>query len=70
MVVEAPPPSAFGVAQSQFLLEFLIVSLDPPTQLGGADQLGDRSVGRQGGEPILLGSTSPSGHSIRSHSWA
>lgn len=49
MVVEAPPPSAFVVAQSQFLLEFLIVSLDPPTQLGGVDQLGDRSVGRQGG---------------------
>lgn len=38
MVVEAPPPSAFVVAQSQFLLEFLIVSPDPPTQLGGAMQ--------------------------------
>lgn len=53
VVVEAPPPSAFVVAQSQFLLELLIVSLDPPTQLGGVDELGDCSVGRQGGEPIL-----------------
>lgn len=44
VVLEAPPPSVFVVAQSQFLLEFLIVSLDPPTQLGGVDQLGDRGA--------------------------
>lgn len=42
MVVEAPPPSAFVVAQSQLLLKLPIVSLDPPTQLGGVDQMGDR----------------------------
>jgi len=54
-----PPPSAFVMARSQFLLEFLIVSLDPPTQLGGVDQLDDRSIDRQVGSQYLLGSTSP-----------
>jgi len=47
------------MARSQFLLEFLIVSLDPPTQLGGVDQLDDRSIDRQVGSQYLLGSTSP-----------
>src|SRR6202789_2804506 len=53
VVVEASPTSAFIVAQSQLLLEFLIIPLNPPAQLGGVDQFGDRRVGRQGGEPIL-----------------
>ena len=34
-MVEAPPALAFVVAQAQLLLELLIVSLDPPAQLGG-----------------------------------
>lgn len=68
MVVEAPPPSAFVVAKSQFLLEFLIVSLDPPTQLGGVTNWVIVASAEE--SQYLLGSTSPSGHSIRSHSSA
>jgi hypothetical protein len=46
MVVETSPTSPFVVTQPQFLLEFLVVALDPPAQFGGVDQLGDRAAGR------------------------
>ena len=53
MVMKASPASAFVVAQPQFLLEVLIVSLDAPAQLGHFDQLSDGGVCWQCGEPVL-----------------
>ena len=35
MVVKAAPASSFVVIEPEFLLEFLIVALDPPAQFGG-----------------------------------
>src|SRR5580692_5968031 len=34
MVVEAAPPAPFIISKAQFLLELLIIALDPPSQLG------------------------------------
>jgi hypothetical protein len=49
VVVKAPPTSAFVVAQPNLLLEFEIIALDPPAQLGQVDQALEPDVGRQGG---------------------
>jgi hypothetical protein len=58
VVVKASPASTFIVIEAEFLLEFLIVALDPPAQFGSFHK------GRQG-------CTAPScGHSTSSHSSA
>jgi hypothetical protein len=54
-MVKAPPTSAFVMAQPNLLLEFEIIALDPPAQLGQVDQALERDVGRQGGQPIVRG---------------
>jgi hypothetical protein len=38
MVVKAAPPAPFIIAEAQFLLEFLVIALDPPAQFGQVDQ--------------------------------
>jgi hypothetical protein len=37
-VVEVAPPAPFIVTQAEFLLELLIIALDPPAQFGQVDQ--------------------------------
>jgi hypothetical protein len=52
MMVEAAPAAALVVIQSDLLLEFLVVALDQPTCLGGADQLGQPGCRPQVGQPV------------------
>lgn len=41
--------------QSDLVLQNLVVPLDPPAQLGHADQFFHSGLGRQGGEPVVDG---------------
>ena len=52
-MVEASPPSAFVVTEADLLLELLVIPLDAPAQLGLVDEVGERRVAWQGGEPIF-----------------
>ena len=47
-MVEASPASSFIMIEAEFLLEFLIVALDPPAHFGGGDERLEVGVGRQG----------------------
>ena len=59
---------ALEMPEPDLLLEFLIVALDAPAQLGQIDQRPKvMSLGRVESQ-YLVGSFSPSGHSISSHS--
>ena len=69
MVVEAAPPAPFIVTQAEFLLELLIIALDPPAQFGQVDQPIAISSAKLASQ-YLVGSFSFSGHSISSHSSA
>src|SRR5512147_1237171 len=53
--MEAPPTAALVVSAPEFLLEFLVVALDAPTQLRKIDQALERDLLGQGGKPILGG---------------
>jgi hypothetical protein len=53
MMMKAAPAAPLVVPEADLLLEFEIVALDQPAQLGEIDQPGDRGVGRQGGQPEL-----------------
>src|SRR4051794_39321655 len=53
MMVETSPATALVVAEAQLLLEFLIVPLDPPAQLGEIDETFQGRVASQVGEPEL-----------------
>src|SRR6202161_4367876 len=53
MVVEASPSAAFVMSPPEFLLEFLIVALDAPAQLGQIDQAFECDVRGQRGEPVF-----------------
>src|SRR3990170_3381687 len=55
MVMEAAPPAALEMVEPELILEFLVVALDPPAQLGEVDKLDARDGCRQGREPILRG---------------
>src|SRR4029453_16184680 len=55
MMMESSPAPALEMIQPQLVLELLIVALDPPAQLGEADELGERGRLRQRREPILRG---------------
>src|SRR6266481_1074572 len=48
----SPVPS-FKVTQSKFLLQFLVVALDAPTQLRRTHQLAHAARRREVGEPVL-----------------
>ena len=47
MVVEAAPAAPFEMAEPDLLLEFLIVALDAPAQLGEIDQTMERDAFRE-----------------------
>lgn len=52
-MMEAKPAAPFEVPEPNFLLEFLVVALDAPTQLGKADELSEADILRQGREPAF-----------------
>ena len=52
-MVEAAPPAPFIITEAKFLLELLIITLDPPPQLCQIDQTIEGGIFRQGGKPIL-----------------
>src|SRR5450432_1585116 len=67
--MEAAPSAPFEMPEPDLLLEFLIVALDAPAQLGDVDQPAEGNVFRNcRASQYLVGSSSPSGHSISSHS--
>ena len=68
MVVKASPASSFIVTEAKFLLEFLIVALDPPAHFGGCDERLEVGIGRKVESQYLVGALSPCGHSTSSHS--
>ena len=70
MVVEAAPPAPFIIPKAEFLLELLIIALDPPSQLCQINQAVERDILGQVENQYLVGSVSPSGHSTSSHSSA
>ena len=53
MVVETAPPAPFIIAEAEFLLELLVVALDPPSQLGEVDQTLKADLLGQCGKPIF-----------------
>src|SRR5262249_39436329 len=52
-MVEATPAAALEVAKPNLLLEFLVVALNPPTQLGQVHQALQCGVLRQRREPVF-----------------
>src|SRR5436190_13871456 len=52
-MVEASPSASLVVPEPDFLLELLIVALDPPAHLGDIDELLEADLCRQSGEPIF-----------------
>src|SRR5215467_12666062 len=69
-MMEALPAAALIMPEANFLLEVVIVALDAPPQFGEIDEAAERHVGVNGCEPILVGLTSPLGHSMSSVSFA
>ena len=67
-MVKAAPTAPFEMAEPDLLLEFLIVALDAPAQLGEIDQTVERDLSGNVESQYLVGSLSPLGHSISSHS--
>ena len=55
MAVPAEVAAAFEVVQPEAVLELTVVVLDPPADLGDADQFTQRGVGGQGGQPVVGG---------------
>ncbi len=53
VVVPAGPGPAFEVVQAQAVFEFAVIVLDAPADLGQTDQVGDRCVGGQVGQPVI-----------------
>src|SRR5258708_913498 len=53
MVVEAPPTAPFVISKAEFLLEFLVVALDPPAQFRQIDEAVEGDVFGHSGEPIF-----------------
>src|SRR3954447_6235659 len=51
MVIEAAPAAALELGQTDLLLEFAIVLLDPVAALGVPDEVLERRVGRQRAQP-------------------
>ena len=52
-MVEASPAAAFVVTEADLLLELLVIPLDAPAQLGLVDEVDERRVLGQGGEPVF-----------------
>ncbi len=53
-MVEAAPSAAFVVAQSNFLLQFEVITLDSPAELGMIDHAFEADVDGHRGEPVVI----------------
>ena len=53
-MVKATPAATLIVAEADLLLEFEIITLNPPTQFRLIDHAIKRDVGRQRGEPVVI----------------
>src|SRR5262245_49859668 len=53
VVVEAAPAATLEVIQAQLVLELLVVALDPPAELGQADDGAGGGRLRHGGQPVV-----------------
>src|SRR4249919_1510280 len=53
VVVEAAPSSSFEVAEADLLLEFLVIALDAPAQLGKVDQTTEGDAFGKGRKPVF-----------------
>src|SRR5215471_2815547 len=51
--MEATPPAPLEVPEADLLLEFLIIALDAPAQLGKADELSEADILLQRREPVF-----------------
>ena len=65
-MVEAAPSASFIVPEPDLLLEIQIVPLDAPAQLGKVDEFAEAQIRGRVESQYLVGSASPSGHSISS----
>jgi len=54
-MMKPTPAASFVVAQTEFLLQFLIVSLDDPAMFRQVHQFDQRGIGRQSGQPVFSG---------------
>ena len=70
VMVKASPASTFIVIEAQFLLEFLIVALDPPAQFGSFPSLARAVSAARVESQYLVGALSSCGHSTSGHSSA
>src|ERR1700726_2538497 len=52
-MVEAAPAASLKMPEPDLLLEFLIIALDTPAQLGGIDQIAERDAFRKCREPVF-----------------
>ena len=55
MVMEAAPSTAFEMVEPELVLEFLIIALDTPAQLGEVDEFAEADIGWQRRQPIFGG---------------
>ena len=53
MVMKTTPSAPFIIAEPEFLLELLIIALDPPSQLGEINQTREADIHGQCGQPVL-----------------
>jgi len=53
MMMETAPPAPFIITKAEFLLELLIIALDPPPQLCQINQTVERDILGQSGKPIF-----------------
>jgi hypothetical protein len=52
------------VVRAEAVLEFVLVVLDAPADLGKADQFSQRCGGGPAGQPVVGGASARSGHSV------
>jgi hypothetical protein len=55
MMMKPPPAAPLAVVETEFLLELLVVALDPPAPLGKPDEPVDWRGGRAAGKPVRGG---------------
>ncbi|MBB5803540.1 hypothetical protein F4560_003308 [Saccharothrix ecbatanensis] len=53
-------------SETEAVLEFAVVVLDAPTDLGDLDEIAQADVGREGGQPVVGALGAPVGHSASS----
>ena len=51
--MKSAPAAPFKVAQTEFLLQFLVIAFDNPAMFGEIDQITERRVNRERGEPVF-----------------